>query len=368
MQQLPYEVMRVLEANAIEHGFPLPRLAAVVEVESNGIIYGPGTKLPMVLFEPHLFYRRLAGAARDEAVHLGLASKVWNKKLYGKTQSARWKQIQDAMDLCKRHGLEPNIAGECASYGVGQVLGEHWDNLNYSSFAEFFNSMRSGVEGQVEVMIRFIKANGLDDELIEGRWAAFARGYNGPGYAKNKYHTKMAAAAARYGDGAPIGPDGMLRMGAHGAKVREIQALLVRAGYQLKVDGDFGPSTKKAVRAFQLANGITVDGVVGPETQKAISSLRQGVADKPGAQKATEVDGVIKGAGTAVGGTVVAEKIDAAKTSVESAIPQLEQMQGLSEWVGYGVTALTVAVAALAVAGVAWAAWAWWQSRRTVEV
>ena len=31
-------------------------------------------------------------------------------------------------------------------------------------------------------------------------------------------------------------------------------------------DGDFGPGTEKAVRAFQQAHGLDVDGIAGPET------------------------------------------------------------------------------------------------------
>lgn len=34
-------------------------------------------------------------------------------------------------------------------------------------------------------MIRFIDAEGLDDELRRHDWSGFARGYNGAGYAKH---------------------------------------------------------------------------------------------------------------------------------------------------------------------------------------
>jgi hypothetical protein len=55
---------------------------------------------------------------------------------------------------------------------------------------------------------------------------------------------------------------GMLRRGSTGANVRYLQTAL--GG--LKVDGQFGPITDRAVRAFQAAQGLRVDGIVGPIT------------------------------------------------------------------------------------------------------
>jgi peptidoglycan hydrolase-like protein with peptidoglycan-binding domain len=50
--------------------------------------------------------------------------------------------------------------------------------------------------------------------------------------------------------------------------VRQLQEQLNRHGAKIAVDGDFGPSTERAVRAFQAANGISGDnGVVGQRTQ-----------------------------------------------------------------------------------------------------
>lgn len=65
-----------------------------------------------------------------------------------------------------------------------------------------------------------------------------------------------------------------LRRGATGTDVRELQALLVRLGARLTVDGDFGPATEAGVKALQRLRWLDPDGVVGPDT---LASLRTGL-------------------------------------------------------------------------------------------
>lgn len=62
-----------------------------------------------------------------------------------------------------------------------------------------------------------------------------------------------------------------LRMGDLGAQVRTLQQALVAQGADLVVDGQFGPATRRTVRAFQAARGLAVDGLVGPETWGALA-------------------------------------------------------------------------------------------------
>ncbi|MGY6709688.1 MAG: peptidoglycan-binding protein [Rhizobiaceae bacterium] len=64
----------------------------------------------------------------------------------------------------------------------------------------------------------------------------------------------------------------LLRRGSKGAAVRELQSLLNLAGAQpqLVADGDFGPATDRAVRAFQDKFGLVVDGLAGPQTMVAL--------------------------------------------------------------------------------------------------
>ena len=59
----------------------------------------------------------------------------------------------------------------------------------------------------------------------------------------------------------------VLRRGASGTTVRQLQAALKEAGHDPgPIDGHFGPATEAAVRAFQQEKGIAVDGVVGDIT------------------------------------------------------------------------------------------------------
>jgi hypothetical protein len=58
-----------------------------------------------------------------------------------------------------------------------------------------------------------------------------------------------------------------------GERVRHLQAALARLGfYAAPVDGDFGPRTEAAVRAFQASRRLAEDGVVGGATWEALDA------------------------------------------------------------------------------------------------
>lgn len=65
-------------------------------------------------------------------------------------------------------------------------------------------------------------------------------------------------------------PDKPLRRGSRGVTVRWLQRELVNHGYDILVDGDFGPKTAAAVRDFQLQNDLVVDEIVGNKTVTAL--------------------------------------------------------------------------------------------------
>lgn len=66
-------------------------------------------------------------------------------------------------------------------------------------------------------------------------------------------------------------PAAVLKSGARGDEVKEVQRRLKQWGYYNgAVDGVFGAGTKAAVIKFQKKNGLTADGVVGKATYKAL--------------------------------------------------------------------------------------------------
>jgi lysozyme len=67
----------------------------------------------------------------------------------------------------------------------------------------------------------------------------------------------------------------VLKEGAKGKAVERLQKRLTAAGHACSVDGDFGPGTKRAVKAFQAAHGLGADGVVGPATWTALGVRAQ---------------------------------------------------------------------------------------------
>ena len=57
-----------------------------------------------------------------------------------------------------------------------------------------------------------------------------------------------------------------IRIGSHDEDVYVLQSLLYQIGYDLSVDGSFGPDTDKMVKSFQSDHDLTADGVVGKNT------------------------------------------------------------------------------------------------------
>ena len=164
---------------------------AILDVESRGKGFDSENR-PIILFEPHIFYKQLSAndpKKLQTAVSQGLAYPKWGQSPYPSDSYPRLK---------KAILINEDLALKSASWGLGQIMGFNYSMAGYSSVKEMVEKFKQDEEEHLLAMVRFIISAGLDDELRRHDWVGFARGYNGPGFAKNGYDKKLAASFAKW--------------------------------------------------------------------------------------------------------------------------------------------------------------------------
>ena len=81
-----------------------------------------------------------------------------------------------------------------------------------------------------------------------------------------------------------------IKRGCKGEAVREMQQLLIAAGYSLPkygADGTFGAESESALREFQSDNGLSADGICGPKTWAALQAKSAGETIRRGSKGET---------------------------------------------------------------------------------
>ncbi|MEX0344207.1 MAG: N-acetylmuramidase domain-containing protein [Rhizobiaceae bacterium] len=269
------ESIRTITKIAREYALEPAALLAICHVESGGKVFARvgGRQEPLIRFEGHYFDRRLSGNKRMRARREKLASPKAGAIANPRTQAGRWALLRRAEAIDRR------AARESVSWGLGQVMGAHWAWLGYGSVDDLVEEARCGLSGQVSLMVRYIRKAGLEKAIRVQNWAEFARGYNGPGYRKYRYDTKITAAYQRYAGmqfetGDTFSDHKVLQRGAKGQAVADLQRQLSAVGYALKIDGDFGPATETALKKFQRGNKIEATGTAG---QTTLDALGQGL-------------------------------------------------------------------------------------------
>lgn len=75
----------------------------------------------------------------------------------------------------------------------------------------------------------------------------------------------------------------LIRPGARGEAVRDVQHRLLAAGFRVDADeleGTYGASTESAVRAFQQARALPSDGILGPDTWEQLVEAGYRLGDR----------------------------------------------------------------------------------------
>ena len=169
-------------------------IRAVAEVEAAGAGFLPDGR-PAVLYEAHIFHKQSKGTHANANNRRGveLSSPKWNRSLYGATGAAQHNRYEDARKL------DPDAANKACSWGTFQILGQNYKECGFDTSQAFVDAMwNGGASTHLDAFVHFIKTKKLDSALRAKNWAAFARRYNGPGYAQNAYDKKMASAYAKW--------------------------------------------------------------------------------------------------------------------------------------------------------------------------
>ena len=165
-------------------------MKAVVSIEAGSNLSGflaPG--VPLINF--------------DKSVYNSLAKKVKSKtkadpnsqipeginSAYGRKE---WQQLINARKINEE---QANLA---TFWGMFQIGGFNYKLCDCKSINEFIDKMSHSEYMQLELFAAFITNTNIVKHLKDKNWAAFARKYNGPGYAKRGYHTKMAKAYNKF--------------------------------------------------------------------------------------------------------------------------------------------------------------------------
>lgn len=179
--------------SAAKIGCEVAAIKAVTMVESNGAGFLK-TGEPVILFEPHIFWKQLRLKGIDPAAlvkadpSLGdILYPVWGTKKYGKPSEQHAK-------LARAVAIDRDAAMKSASWGLFQIMGFNYAACGCATLQDFINKIYSGEDSHLDLFDDYIVNSHLDDELKNLDWAGFARGYNGASYWKNKYNIKLQAA------------------------------------------------------------------------------------------------------------------------------------------------------------------------------
>lgn len=169
-------------------------IKAVSDIEAGkqhkGFI-SPGN--PVINLDRSIFSRLLKKAGINPQKYRKSHPVVWSSS----TASAGYPNFQYKR-LTSARTINASIANQSTFWGMFQIGGFNWKKCGASSIDDFIEKMSYSEDSQLELFAQFLINSDLVKYLKTKNWRAFARGYNGPKYASKGYHTRLAAAYAKY--------------------------------------------------------------------------------------------------------------------------------------------------------------------------
>ena len=229
----------------------LHALWAVVSVETAGCGFLPDRR-PRILFEKHVF--RDLTSHRFDATHPDISGPSGD---YGAAGAYQYVRLESAI-ACDRTG-----ALKSASWGLGQIMGFNAGAAGFADVELMCAAMADGEDAQLAGMAQFLRNNKWHVFLQQQNWAEFACHYNGPGFEKHHYDTKLAQAHDR-----------LSRNGLPDLRLRAVQLLLTYHGAEPgPVDGQWGARTEAALRGFRRQHGLPDSGSIDDALLAALHEM-----------------------------------------------------------------------------------------------
>jgi hypothetical protein len=270
------EIIDAIAAAAKANHWPASALLAVVECETSGKPFEQDGHTPSLLFERHKFYselKKLQPSKLSAAIRAGLAIPKWSRSTQYKDQGSSSGRLNV---IAKARAIDEEVANRAASWGLGQTMGFNAERLKYEDATHMVGELSRGIAEQIDALVREIKTDHLDKYLIAKNFTAFARGYNGPGYAQNQYDTRMRAADARWERRLAQIADGSYQAKPGKTVTMVYQTKLKALGFNVgKVDGDWGDLTTGACSAFQRREGLKITGHPSDETTSLLDNSNE---------------------------------------------------------------------------------------------
>ena len=171
-------------------------LKAVQQVETGGRggFFSPGR--PAILFEGHIFWTQLKKRGSNPEDYVKGNENI----LYPKWEKGHYKGgIGEYDRLEQARKINREAADASASWGMFQIMGFNYAACGEESIESFVRSMCESEFKQLLLTANFIKKNSQMLQALQARdWAVFAKCYNGPAYAQNRYDVKFEAAYQKY--------------------------------------------------------------------------------------------------------------------------------------------------------------------------
>jgi len=169
---------------ATQLGVEVAIIKAVATVESAGGGFLTSGN-PKVLFEGHWFSKLTKGIYDKK--HPTISYPRWTKKHYrgGEKEFSRYQSAAQ---------LDKTAAQKSTSWGKFQIMGFNHRKAGFADVGVFVKAMSESEGKQLIAFINFLKSTKLDGYLKTKDWAKFAKRYNGPKYAENKYDIRLKQA------------------------------------------------------------------------------------------------------------------------------------------------------------------------------